>query len=56
MTFAIALMYPILLGHIAVHAVKKMIFDSYVSEVQGKVEIEDGNYQGNVQQLGDAGN
>jgi hypothetical protein len=38
--FAIFLLYPIILGHVATHAVKKMIFDNYVEDVKGKVEIE----------------
>jgi hypothetical protein len=39
--FAIFLLYPILLGHVATHAVKKMVFDNYVEDVKGKVEIEE---------------
>lgn len=39
--FAIFLLYPIMLGHVATHAVKKMIFDNYVEDVKGKVEIEE---------------
>jgi hypothetical protein len=44
--FAIFLLYPIMLGHVATHAVKKMIFDNYVEDVKGKVEIEDRNTGG----------
>lgn len=35
-----------MLGHVATHAVKKMIFDNYVEDVKGKVEIEDRNTGG----------
>ena len=42
MMFAIGLIYPIILGHVAMSAVRKMIFDQYVAGVQAKCELEDG--------------
>jgi len=47
--FGVGLLYPIMLGHVAMHAVKKMTFDSFVDGLKSKVQIEEDQAPKNIE-------